>query len=46
MRRAIALNGAFFNSQRMLAQYLHNAYRMVGEYLRYTYRTDSGESPG
>jgi len=27
MRSAIALNGAFFNSQRMLWQYLHNAYR-------------------
>lgn len=34
MRHTIALNGAFFNSQRMLAQYLHNAYRLVGEYLR------------
>ncbi len=43
MRRAIALNGAFFNSQRMLAQYVHNAYRMVGEYLRYTYRENSGD---
>jgi starch phosphorylase len=28
MRSAIALNGAFFNSQRMLWQYLHNAYRV------------------
>lgn len=27
MRSAIALNGAFFNSQRMLWQYLRNAYR-------------------
>jgi hypothetical protein len=26
MRSAIALNGAFFNSQRMLSQYLRNAY--------------------
>ncbi len=26
MRAAIALNGAFFNSQRMLSQYLRNAY--------------------
>jgi hypothetical protein len=22
------LNGAFFNTQRMVAQYLHNAYRL------------------
>jgi starch phosphorylase len=28
MRHAIALNGAFFNSQRMVAQYLHDAYRL------------------
>jgi starch phosphorylase len=34
MRHAIALNGGFFNTQRMMAQYLHNAYRLVGEYLR------------
>jgi starch phosphorylase len=34
MRHAIALNGAFFNTQRMMAQYLHNAYRLVGEYVR------------
>ncbi|NJN37097.1 MAG: hypothetical protein HC794_08625 [Nitrospiraceae bacterium] len=34
MRQAIALNGGFFNTQRMMAQYLHNAYRLVGEYLR------------
>ena len=27
MRSAIALNGSFFNSQRMLAQYVLNAYR-------------------
>jgi starch phosphorylase len=26
MRYAIALNGSFFNTQRMVAQYLHNAY--------------------
>jgi starch phosphorylase len=26
MRYAIALNGSFFNSQRMLSQYVHNAY--------------------
>ena len=45
MRRTIALNSAFFNSQRMLAQYLHNSYRLVGEYLRYTYRADLGEPP-
>lgn len=34
MRHAIALNGGFFNTQRMMAQYLHNAYRLVGLYLR------------
>jgi glycogen phosphorylase len=34
MRHAIALNGGFFNTQRMMAQYLHNAYRLVGEYIR------------
>jgi starch phosphorylase len=34
MRHAIALNGAFFNTQRMMVQYLHNAYRLVGRYLR------------
>jgi starch phosphorylase len=28
MRYTIALNGAFFNTQRMVAQYLHNAYRL------------------
>jgi glycogen phosphorylase len=35
MRYAIALNGGFFNTQRMMAQYLHNAYRLVGEYGRH-----------
>lgn len=35
MRHAIALNGGFFNTQRMMAQYLHNAYRLVGEHLRH-----------
>jgi starch phosphorylase len=34
MRQAIALNGGFFNTQRMVAQYLHNAYRLVGDYIR------------
>jgi len=28
MRHTIAMNGAFFNTQRMVAQYLHNAYRL------------------
>ena len=28
MRHAIALNGSFFNTQRMVSQYMHNAYRM------------------
>ena len=35
MRHAIAVNAGFFNSQRMVAQYLHNAYRLVGEYVRH-----------
>ena len=26
MRSAIALNGSFFNTQRMVRQYVHNAY--------------------
>ncbi|WP_447976938.1 alpha-glucan family phosphorylase [Candidatus Nitrospira bockiana] len=34
MRHAMALNGSFFNTQRMVAQYVHNAYRMVGAYLQ------------
>lgn len=28
MRHAIAINGAFFNTQRMVGQYLRNAYRL------------------
>ena len=28
MRAAISLNGSFFNTQRMVSQYLHNAYRV------------------
>ena len=31
MRHAIAINGAFFNTQRMVGQYLRNAYRLVGQ---------------
>ena len=31
MRYAIALNGSFFNSQRMLSQYVHNVYRLEAE---------------
>jgi len=34
MRHAIAVNGAFFNTQRMMVQYLHNAYRLVGQYIK------------
>ncbi|HET6675431.1 MAG TPA: hypothetical protein VFG71_08840, partial [Nitrospiraceae bacterium] len=34
MRHSIALNGAFFNTQRMVTQYLNNAYRMVGGYAK------------
>ena len=29
MRMALALNGSFFNTQRMLSQYVTNAYRLV-----------------
>lgn len=36
MRSTIALNGSFFNTHRMVAQYLHNAYRLVGPYLKGT----------
>ena len=32
MRHTIALNGGFFNTQRMVEQYVHNAYRMPGPY--------------
>jgi starch phosphorylase len=31
MRFAIALNGSFFNTQRMLLQYIANAYKMQDE---------------
>ena len=31
MRSAIAINGSFFNTQRMLAQYAHNAYFPAGQ---------------
>ena len=31
MRSAIALNGSFFNAQRMMVQYLKNAYAVTGE---------------
>ena len=34
MRSAIALNGSFFNAQRMLRQYMHNAYGIDGVTLR------------
>ncbi|MCP9448120.1 MAG: alpha-glucan family phosphorylase [Nitrospira sp.] len=34
MRHAIALNGGFFNTQRMVLQYLHKAYRLTGDYAR------------
>jgi starch phosphorylase len=31
MRSAIALNGSFFNTQRMISQYARNAYRRAGD---------------
>ncbi|MCK6501111.1 MAG: alpha-glucan family phosphorylase, partial [Nitrospira sp.] len=30
MKHTIAINGAFFNTQRMVGQYLRNAYRLTG----------------
>jgi glycogen phosphorylase len=33
MRHTIALNGAFFNAQRMMGQYRRNAYRLTGQCL-------------
>jgi hypothetical protein len=30
MRNAIAVNGSFFNTQRMVMQYVHNAYMPGG----------------
>jgi starch phosphorylase len=37
MRHAIALNGAFFNTQRMVAQYLHDAYRLGQTHMPQSY---------
>lgn len=34
MRHAITLNGAFFNTHRMMVQYVHNAYRLSEKSLR------------
>jgi starch phosphorylase len=31
MKHTIAINGAFFNTQRMVGQYLRNAYRLVDQ---------------
>jgi glycogen phosphorylase len=42
MRHTIALNGAFFNTQRMVEQYVHNAYRMNGPYVRQGFPKPSG----
>jgi len=39
MRHTIALNGAFFHTQRMVEQYVHNAYRINGPYTRHAYPT-------
>ncbi len=32
MRSAIAINGSFFNTQRMVSQYISNAYFQIGEF--------------
>jgi starch phosphorylase len=34
MRHAIAMNGGFFNTHRMMTQYMHDAYRITRQYLR------------
>ena len=39
IRHTIALNGAFFHTQRMVEQYVHNAYRINGPYTRHAYPT-------
>lgn len=44
MRHAIALNGSFFNTHRMVAQYLHMAYQAVGRYLDQNRRTGEAGS--
>jgi starch phosphorylase len=31
MRSAIAINGSFFNAQRMLSQYVQNAYQLLSD---------------
>jgi starch phosphorylase len=41
MRHTIALNGAFFNTQRMVEQYVHNAYRINGPYTCHAYPKSS-----
>jgi len=35
MRHTIALNGGFFNTHRMVGQYLHDAYHIAGEHSRW-----------
>lgn len=42
MRHTIALNGAFFNTQRMVEQYVHNAYRLNGPSVQSGPREPSG----
>ncbi len=35
MRHAIALNGGFLNTHRMIVQYVHNAYRLPDEFVEF-----------
>ena len=34
MRSAIAINGSFFNAQRMVSQYVKNAYQLGGDSIK------------
>ena len=47
MRSAIAINGSFFNTQRMVRQYLSNAYFPVGNSRQaaVAHALDAGASP-
>jgi glycogen phosphorylase len=45
MRHAIALNGGFFNTHRMMTQYVHNAYRLPDESVE-SLRPDRSQARG
>jgi hypothetical protein len=44
MRSAIAVNGSFFNTQRMVSQYLLNAYSPEGNGSRREATNDAGRA--